>query len=256
MAIAVVNTATGSDYSSATSSSLITGNFDATSGNLIVIAFRYYDPSDDKFPGTVYDSGFNFYSSVGTVRTPGNNELHLFACQNVTGFTAGNVTVTMNAGVQFWGVCCTQYSGVATSSALDSGAVSSGSSSSTTVTSGGFSTDTANEVLVAVGEVAATGGTWTPDTGYALEVQDASNVLVMTDKIVSSIQSSISVTLTSSDGAAKGIVVGGFRAASGGGGGNPWYAYAQQHHPRIHRTFERRGSLWTPRYTSVLQKAA
>jgi hypothetical protein len=248
MAIAYVNSNHGSDYTGGAPSSLTAAATSLTTGNAIIVGARWFDPGSSVTVTSVTDTAGNTYSAGPAKFSSGSGEqLIIWFALNVTGHASNVVSVNLSGTVQYWGVGHSQYSGLATSSAYDTTA--NGSTSGSTLTSSAFTTAQTDELLFTFAQVANVGTTWTAGSGYTIRVQDASQVTVVQDQIVSSIQTGVTAGMTSSDGSsAKSILVATFKAAAGGGGGaNPWYYYAQQRQ-RVERLWKRNGLLWQPSY--------
>jgi hypothetical protein len=229
MAIAYVNSGHGSDYTGGAPSSLTAAATSLTTGNAIIVGARWFNPGGGTTVVSVTDTAGNTYVQGPAKFDSGSGEqLIVWIAMNVTGHASNVVSVNLSAGVQYWGVVTAQYSGLATSSAYD--ATATDATFGTTLTSSAFTTAQADELLFCVAQVANTGTTWTAGTGYTIRAQDASQVTVIQDQIVSSIQTSVTADISSSDGgSSKSLLVATFTAAAGGGGtANPWYYYAQQ----------------------------
>lgn len=247
MAIAYVNSGTGRDYSGPSSAALTAAATSLTAGNAIIVGARWFDPTNTITVSSVTDTAGNTYGAGPATLTSGSEQLAIWFALNVSGHASNVVSMNLSAAVQYWGVVTAQYSGLATSSAYDTTA--NATSGGGTMTTGAFTTDTADEVLFALAQVAITGETWSPTAGggYTIRAQDASNVTVVQDKIVSAIQTGVTTSIDCSDaGTTKSMLVATFRAAAGGGGtGNPWYAYAQQRQ-RTDLWWKRRHWIWVP----------
>lgn len=232
MAIAYVNSGTGRDYSGPSSAALTAAATSLTAGNAIIVGARWYDPTNTIDVSSVTDTAGNTYVQGPARFASGGTweQLIIWFALNATGHASNVVSVNLSSAVQFWGVVTAQYSGLATSSAYDTTA--DGLNGGGTITTGAFTTDTADELLFALAQVANTGQTWSPTAGggYTIRAQDASNVAVVQDKIVSAIQTGVTTSIDCSDaGTTKSMLVATFRAAAGGGGGgNPWFYYASQ----------------------------
>jgi hypothetical protein len=229
MAITGINSGHGSDYTGGAPSSLTAAATSLTTGNDIIVGARWFNPGGGTTVVSVTDTAGNTYVPGPAKFDSGSGEqLVILGAFNVTGHASNVVSVNLSAGVQYWGVLTRQYSGLAALSAYD--ATATDATFGTTLTSGAFTTAQADELIICLAQVANTGTTWTAGSGYAIQVQDASQVTVFQDQIVSSIQTGVTAALTSSDGSSsKSLLVATFKAAAGGGGtANPWYYYAQQ----------------------------
>ncbi len=138
---------------------------------------------------------------------------------NVTG-NASNVVMANFPSVASNAISVVQFSGLATGSPVDVWAHSAyGGSTSATPTTSALTTTVADEVVVAFGAQSVTGHPWSASAGYTLAGQDASDVSGIAYQIVSSLQSAITVSMTSTDSTnSKQIIAVTFNASTGGGG--------------------------------------
>jgi hypothetical protein len=235
MAIAYVNSGHGSDYTGGAPSSLTAAATSLTTGNAIVVGARWFDPTSTVSVVSVTDTAGNTYAAGPAQLTSGSGEqLAIWFAMNMTGHASNIVSMNLSGTVQYWGIVHNQYSGLATASAYDTTA--NATSGGGTMTSSAFTTAQADELLFALAQVANVGQTWSPTAGggYTIRVQDASNVTVLQDKVVSAIQTGVTTSIDCSDsGSAKSMLVATFKAAAGGGGGvDPLLAYYYKQHQR------------------------
>ena len=230
-----VNTQTSSDFGGTSYTDFSIAALSVTAGNFLVVGFRAYKGSSYTAATSITDTAGNTYTLVGmSPSATGTNQAYveMWYAENISGNASNVITIHWPASVQYVGAVVAQYSGVATSSSLDGFAVSaSGTGAVSTVTSGTLTTANADDLLVGVVDIDATGGTWTPSSSpssWTNRVQDAQAVTMLQDLVVAATVSQ-TFSVTSIQNQAMAFVVAGFKAASGGGGGggNPWYAYAQ-----------------------------
>jgi hypothetical protein len=210
--ITLVNTSQGSDYSGGSSTNLAVTAASLTAGNFIVVGTRTY--TGEKTVTSVTDTAGNtYYKASGRQATYTTTRTEIWYAYNVLGNASNTVTVNMSAGVQYWGVVTAQYSGISKISPLDT-TVSGDTATGTTVTSGNFTTTVANELIIAFAEYDSTvGQTWTAGGTYAIQKQDASTVVALEDKIVSSVQTNTTASMTLGTSRNLSIYVATFKSA-------------------------------------------
>ncbi len=207
-ALASVNTTTGSSTGSV--SSLAAAAASHTTGNLLVVSVRL---GNTVTVSSITDTAGNLSYTKATNNTNsscGPNEI--WYAKNITGNAANVVTAHLSGSSPFVAVFVRQYSGADPTSPLDQ--VATGDGTGGTVTSGTFTTTTADEVIFAHSCVGALGVTYTAGTGYGNVTQDANNMSAIEDKIVSSIQTGATASFTLSNGAGNSILVATFKAGS------------------------------------------
>ena len=189
-----------------------------TTGNLLYVTVMM-----DTYCGgrtvSVSDTASNSYTQIGTVLDSGFTCQAQFYAKNITGNANNVVAATWSLESAHLAISVLQFSGVDSASPLDASATGT-ATSATLVTSGTFSTATANQVLVAGGASYDYSRTWTADTGYTIPSGASTEYAVSTAQyqIVSSTQNNVTADLTvSSSSAALSIMVATFKEASGGG---------------------------------------
>lgn len=207
--IALVNTASGSDYSGASGTTIVASAIPVTTGNFIAVFYRAANSS--AFTATASDTAGNTYSVV-TYATNTSDKCGMLYAKNITGNAANIVTLTLSGAVPFRAVMVLQYSGIDPVSPLDTFAIGNGSASTPTV--GPFTTSTANELIVA-GVMTNSGLSFVAGSGYTLQITAPSSQGAVEDRIVSSIQTG--VTATFSNTATWGMVAATFKAQARGG---------------------------------------
>ena len=221
MPLTRVNTTSGADYTGSSSTTIAAAAASHTTGNMLIVGVRWGVANAFS---TIADTAGNTYRKIGRSGFSAS-AIELFVANNITGHATNVVTATVAPSNAFRGIVVAQYSGQAIASpvldAMPSIDGFTSASSGTSKTSLPFTTLIADELIVALSQVNSVGGTWTPDTGFSTAVQDASNVLYLQDRIVSSIQTGITVTCTSSQNAGVDLLVATFTAPLTGGGGSP-----------------------------------
>lgn len=213
-AIAYVNSAT--PITAGSGAAVAFGATSLTGGNALVVVIRW---SSAVTVSSITDTALNTYTQVKT-QNMGSDHSAMWYAQGVTGNASNVVTINFSAAATNVYAVNAQYSGLATSSALD--ATVSGSATGTTVTSPAFSTVQASEVIV-IGFAAAGGsGTGFTPSGtsgtYTSRSIEGNNVAGVADFIASSTQSGATATWTWTTSDTIGILVGTFKAPGGGGG--------------------------------------
>lgn len=216
MAIAQVNSTASFAAASVTSISATATSL--TAGNLIVVVARI--GSADVWVSSITDTAGNVYNLAAMERGYASvTRMEMWYCQNALGNASNVVTANFSGSTSNNAIATVQYSGIALTNALD--VSSSISTTSATVAVRAMTSTVANAVIVMAAEIDATATTWTAGSGFTTVVQDASHVVHLEDQIVSTIQSAITPTTTSSNsGTAKaGIAAFFHEPVSGGGGG-------------------------------------
>ncbi len=220
MAIALVNTDAASDYSGTSSATLNSAGQNHTAGNLIVVGLSIYNPTNVYSVGTITDTAGNNYVPVDTEFDATNTTTTaIYYSKNIIGNASNVISINISGGsVQYWGFCVLQYSGSDTASPYDQTAYGE-AVATTTVTSGTFTTTASNEVLVSVSRSDSTIPTWTAGSGYTIEKLDpAGGGVMMQDKIVSAIQTSVTASATVDSSRNFVIMVATFKATAAAAG--------------------------------------
>lgn len=176
------------NYSAPSASSSVTVTFTSaqTAGNLNVIAIGWNDVTTTIT--SVTDSKGNSYSvAVPTDTYPtGGLSQAIYYAKNIASATANSntVTVSFSASASFPDVRILEYSGLDTSSPLDTGTNASASGAGTTASVGPITTSIANELVLAAGMVGTSFSG--PGTGYTSRVITSPNGDIVEDDIVSS----------------------------------------------------------------------
>lgn len=246
MAIAYVNSALGT-FTDGPASSYAFPATSLTAGNLIVVGLRATRGSS--IISSISDTAGNTYSQAGagTQDAGGGTQLELWYAKNVSGNASNIVTVTLAASIQFIAGVTGQYSGIDTSSPLDTSAVGS-ANPSFSVTSASFTTAQADELIVSFSQVAATGGTWTAGSGYTGRGSDNQKVTFLQDKIVSAIQTGVTTSASQTSNSPISIQVATFKAAGGAASVGPLTGGGVLAHGRLINggRLVRAPSMWLP----------
>jgi len=201
--ITLVNTAVFMDFASDTT--IATPATSLTAGNLLVVTALSAGVSISG----VADTAGNTYTRITGVITDATTPRHLdlWYAQNTLGNAGNVVTVTFSSAAQDRGVIAAQYSGLKITGALDVSAT--GLSEEVTVTSGAYTTTQADELIVAAVN-SEVDHTWTPGSGFTLQAFGAPTLQYI-DRIVSTIQTSQTASMTANANSYKGIVVATFK---------------------------------------------
>lgn len=195
-----------SNGSQGSTGSLATPATSLTTGNSIVIGVRWSEAAGQTV-SSVTDTAGNTYTALTKVDNAGagfTDHIQIWYCLNATGHANNIVTATLSAACTFVYISSVQYSQVMSVDATASG---TSESPNVTVNSGSFTTFVPNEVIIAYSEVGAVGATWTAGTGYTKRVTDVDNVTMFQDKIVTTVQSGVTASATSSSTNDKAISV-------------------------------------------------
>jgi hypothetical protein len=210
--IAKVNTAVGSDQSGSIDAIIATGAFNLGAGNAILVAVRAGQPGGQSWPPTITDTAGDSFTLINTASNNPNSQVSCWLGKN-TGSNVSNVVTASFAGTWYFAAIATvQYSGVDKVAPLDTSATGT-SPGATSVTSGSFTTTKAKEVLVAAASPDASGGTFTAGSGYTVEVADSGTALAIEDRIVNSIQTGATASISYSASQPWGICVAALKAA-------------------------------------------
>jgi len=144
---------------------------------------------------SVADTAGNTYTGKTVVQSPGNEQTRLFYAYNITGHASNVVTATFSATCPYRFLLIEQYSGILITDPFDVEANAHDESAGTTATSATFTTTQADELIV-VGVVSPNCGAMTAGTGYTLLQQPSTLSAGDEEKIVSSIQTSVTATMT------------------------------------------------------------
>lgn len=193
MAIAFVNAISQGPAGSA--STIGSGNFALTSGNLVVVAVRWFNGTISI--SDIQDTAGNTYLTAIAQFIQADVNMQVFYCENAVGHATNAITVTFSASAAVRAIAVGQYSGIKASGSLDAIGTAKNSAGTGDATSSALTTDTADEVIVALSEVNQGGSPSTPtwDADYSATRTNAFNAdgcnLALADKIVSTIQTGI-----------------------------------------------------------------
>lgn len=180
-----------------------TSTFNISAHSTVLAFIRYTDDGVPHDIGTVSD-GTNSYSRIAITSSATNITYEeLWYCKDATAVTGATLNFTPSGGTigNVW-LGHAQYTGLSLTAPVDvfaTGVVTGGTA--TSLTTGTFTTTTANQLLFVVCSVDATGDVIGVNTsGYSLVVQDTpDHVINAFSKTVSSIQTGADVTFTSNN---------------------------------------------------------
>lgn len=162
MALARVGLHTGTNTTFA--STVTTASWTSTSGNALFATIEADTVAANGI--TVTDSKGNTWTRVISTSLAGTFDLEVWAAFNITGGATHTVTATDNGGGVDSLIMVEEWSGVATSSAIDKSVGATGVASSAANSGATAATTQANEVVIGV--VAASGNdTFTPGASYS-----------------------------------------------------------------------------------------
>ncbi len=215
MAIAYVSSSIGNN--AATGTSIATAALSTTNGNLIVVCIAAGAGGASETVTSVTDTATNTYVQFSGAKAGTDGGLcDIWYAKNITGNAANVVTANFSATLTLRAIHQLQYSGLNLLTPEDTSAQNANANAGSIVSSS-FTTITANEVIVAFGQQANDGGTWTPDTGYTSRTAtvNPNRCSNATDKIVSAVQTGVTVTMSTDGGNAPiGISVATFKSAT------------------------------------------
>ncbi len=194
MAIAYVNSAISANADGTSSTTISSSAGIAVSaGNVLVVGVR---------------SAINPLTSATVITDTAGNTFHFLGNEastaywyayNVIANASDIITATFPSSTTYRELIVGQYSGL-DPNPLDATAMGI-TPSSTTPTTSSFSTIQPNEVIVCVLDVEVGSTTWTAGSGYTIRNQTGDHILMLQDKIVSSIQTGVTASATNSDSA-------------------------------------------------------
>lgn len=210
-AITLVHTDSATAGASATAS-ITTGTFNLATGSLIVVFAENSTSSTDS--QTVTDTAGNTFTPIQTASADSTHLIQVFYAKNTTANANDAVTCHFSPSASFLSCLELVYTGADTTAPLDTNFTGNSSTAGTTATSGTFTTTKPNEVLVAGAVWESGSNVFSAGTGYTKEVTDTNAIGSAEDKIVSSIQTSVTATMTNTASAAWMIVGATFKDAS------------------------------------------
>lgn len=202
-------------FNAGSSSSNAFTALNVSSGDTIVVGSRTGVPGSSVL--SVTDTAGNVYRQLSG-NYGSSTPTELWYCTNCLSNASNIVTINYTNGSGNASGAVGQYRGLATLSpvdVVDLAHVNSGF----TITSNAFTTTVANSLLICYAIINNTGGSWTPDTGWTNAAADASGVGMLQHKIVSSIQSGVTTTVTHTQGNDKNLNTASLHVTISGGGG-------------------------------------
>jgi hypothetical protein len=182
-------------YNHSTVASVASSAANCTAGNLLIATARW---TETPYTATIADTAGNTWATDGPYTDANSgHRLQMWYAYNITGNASNVVTITFSTNSSNSGVSVMEFSGERTSSdPLDAhGYNVSTSGNQPSVTSGTFSTASANEVIVAGSATNNFGEAYTADTGYTIPSGATQDYVTSQYKIVSSTQSSVTATM-------------------------------------------------------------
>jgi hypothetical protein len=197
--------------SSQTGTNIAASAYSSVAGNLIVAVVRHANGTISSVTDTAGDT---FTRAIGPIGT--DPDVELWYAANVAGHSSNAVTANFSASGSFRSIVVTEYEGLQAATPLD--ATDSGTAAGTTVTSAGFTTTTANQLIVFGGSTNLAGcNTCTTSGSYIRRWWNTE--LALFDRIVTTTQSGVTAAITFTGGNAAALTLGTFKVTSGGGGG-------------------------------------
>lgn len=214
MAIAFVNSTTGTNDAGATSLAATAANH--TAGNLIVVGVVW---SNNTTLNTVTDTALNTYVSTGQKASNGTTDhTEIFYAKNVTGNASNVVTGNFSASSSFRRIMVMQISGCDTTAPFTTGEGGSAVTSATTThTTSSFATATADEVICTFAG-GSTGVTWSAGAAGTMHVTSLGLDSGCEENIVA-VTGTYTGSMTTNVNDSAWIVAAAFKIAGGGGGG-------------------------------------
>lgn len=215
MAIAYVNSPTSFADDGNAYTSQVTGSFNVSAGNLVVVGVWWVDGG--VAVTSITDTAGNTYSATAakTQNAGTGRSSQLWYAKNTTANAANIITVNLGSARRL-AIVAAQYSGLDTTAPIDAavgGQDDAGASS--TLTSASFTTTQADELIVQFGN--GSGTTVTVGSGYTSRATSGQRTLG--DKIVSAIQTGVTSSMTMGGADYWSINAASFKMAGGGGGG-------------------------------------
>ncbi len=176
-AVAAISYVQG-NYGSPNSASTVSVRYTSaqSAGDLNVVFVGWDDATSTV--QSITDSNGNVYAvAAGPTVDPGNATQVVYYAKNISAAAAGanTVTVTFSGSVSYPDVRALEYSGISTTNPVDVTASNYGSSG-TALSSGSLSTTTANDLLVASGNVQHT-STFVAGTGFTQRLDSSWNLV-------------------------------------------------------------------------------
>lgn len=200
MPIARVTDVSAEDSGFTQTNTRTTGAFNLTAGNGVAVGVRW-ETDNGTTISSVADTAGNTYTRVAsTLSSIGQFNIEWWICQSAAaGHATNDVTVTFSSSNPYFkAAAAIQYSGQATSGTVDAVAVGNNTLANEVI-SAAFSTNQANEAILALVSRSSTFGeawTWTPSSYVTIEESLGAGLggyIVIAERIVSATQSSVTV---------------------------------------------------------------
>jgi hypothetical protein len=199
-AIAFVSAADGT-METGSATTLVCPTLAITTGNFSVFAVRFNAAASQEVSSAT-DTASNTYTLGHFAGGAGNDRIELWYKTNATGNGANAITVTFSAAVTFRVCVAAQYSGVALSTPLDATADGVEFENPLVSTSAPFTTTTANQLILSAHQGAFANGVWSAGAiggvTATARATDNTNTIFLEDRIVSTIQTTITAEATHS----------------------------------------------------------
>lgn len=162
--INLYNSATSADNTGTTFSTWTAGPIPLTAGSFALACLKI-----NATISSVTDTAGNSYTGLASVSHAGGTAQCYYAA-NVTGNSSNTTTFHISSAAAFPTAIVREYYGVATTSPIDVNTTAFGTTGGESITSGTFSTSTANEVVAAFGLFYVQGQNYKAGPGYSLEI--------------------------------------------------------------------------------------
>jgi hypothetical protein len=189
MAIAYVNGSHLDEVSGVAAGSASAPAINAVTGNFIVVGTRGVNITG------VADTAGNTYTKIAYYAGAGSTNITFWYAYNITGNASNIVTATFASNTGYYNIAVAQYSGIRTASdPLD--VYDTAQATGTSVTSGAFTTTNANDLIICYAANNSIAGTNSAGAGFTL--RSAGALATFQEKIVSSIQTGATVSISNS----------------------------------------------------------
>lgn len=217
MAIALVNTTSGTDQTGTNLASISATASSHTTSNLVVVFVKHGTNRTTTI--NVTDTALNSYIPIGPLfpgTVTGGGAAQMFYARNITGNASNVVKATFSSLVAFPTILVLQYSGLDTVAPLD--AFDGRAQDTTSFVSNAFTTKFANEVVVCCVTTNNGGVTFTRGliggVNSTIEVHISDSAAE--DLIVSSVQTGITAAMSANTGTSGIILTATFRSPISG----------------------------------------
>lgn len=215
MAIAYVGTNTqGEDISGGSITSIATSaTMNVAAGNLIVVGVKH---NSSVTVSSVTDGGSNSLTKAGTAtNVAAGQSIDIWYKLNASANATATWTATAGSA-PYLSIAALQFSGVATSNALDVAEFTGTADAAITVTSGSFTPAQTNEVAIAIAQENSNGSVWSTTSNYTPTTASGTGhqVYAQYDITISAGAQQVAVTNDTAQYKSLGVVT--FKEASAG----------------------------------------